>query len=49
MVKNPPAKVGSMGSISDLGISHMQLHLCATTVEPVLRSPGATTTEALVP
>ena len=40
MVKNPPANADDMGSIPDLGRSHMpqinQLSLGATAMEPVL-------------
>ena len=74
MVKNVPVNTGDMGSIPDLGRSHMsgglpstgshrvghdwsdlaaaaaahateQLSLYITTIEPVLQSPGTTTTE----
>ena len=38
-VKSPPADAGSPGSTPGLG-------LCATTIEPVLSSPGASTPEA---
>ena len=51
VVKNPPANAGDMGSSPGPGIPHAaeQLSLCATTTEPVLCSPRATTTEARVP
>ena len=52
MVRNLPANAGDIGSFPDLGrIPHAmeQLSLCATSTEPVLESPGATTTEAHVP
>ena len=47
MVKNLPANVGDMGSISDPGGPHMcgAMKPCVTTIEPVLSSPGATNTE----
>ena len=48
MVKNPPANAGDTGSVPNLGRSHMprQLNPCFTIAEPVLLSPGATTSEA---
>ena len=49
MVKNPPANVGDTGLISDLERSHMPLNMCYTISKPVLKSLGATTTEALAP
>ena len=49
VVKNPPANAGDTGLIPYLGRSHMQLSLCAITIEPVLYSQGATTTEACMP
>ena len=53
VVKNPPADTGDPRSIPGLGtkIPHAtgQLSPCSATTEPVLRSPGATTTEALRP
>ena len=45
MVKNLPVTAGDMGSIPDLGASHMQLSPYTTTTEPVLYSLGATATE----
>ena len=45
VVKNPGANARDMGSIPDLGRSHMPW---ATTTEPVLGSPEASTTEAHV-
>jgi len=51
VVKKLPAYSGDMGSIPNLGrFPHAaeQLSPCAITVEPVLLSPGATTTEACV-
>ena len=51
-VKNLPASARDMGSIPDLGRppdASLQLGWRATAMEPVLESPGATTTEALAP
>ena len=55
-VKNPPANAGDMGSIPDLGRSHMLrgdyahvpqlLSLCSRTWEPQLLRPHARTAEA---
>ena len=50
MVKNLPANAGDTGSIPDQGRSHLlrnKLSLCTTTVEPVLWSPGAATSEPM--
>ena len=52
MVKNPPANAGDMGSSTGPGKfprAAEQLNPCATTTEPVLYSPRATTTEARAP
>ena len=54
MVKKSPAKAGDTGSTSDLEITHRphaseRLSPCATAVERVLRSPGATAGEARSP
>ena len=52
VVKNPPASVGDVGSIPNSGRTpHAteQVHLCATTIEPVLQSLGAAATEAHMP
>ena len=51
VVKNPPANAGDLVYILMGKIPHAveQLRLCVTSVEPVLKSPGATTTEALAP
>ena len=49
MVKNPSANAGDTGSSTGSGkIAHAaeQLSPCATTTEPELYSPRATTTEA---
>ena len=48
VVKNPPANAGDTGSVPNLGRSHMprQLNPCFTIAEPVLLSPGTTTSEA---
>ena len=49
VIKNLPASAGDMGLILDLGkIPHAeeQLSPCATTIEPVLKSPGEETIEA---
>ena len=46
VVKNLPAKAGDTNPIPDPGRSCMQLSPCTTTAEPVLRSPGAATTES---
>ena len=46
VVKNPPANVTDMGSIPGPGGFHMQLSPWATTIEPVLESPGPAATEA---
>ena len=47
VVKNLLASAGDMGSIPDLGGSLCRAtSLCAITVEPVLQSPCATTTQA---
>ena len=47
MVENLPANAGDTGSIPGLGGSHMlqQLGPRAMTAEPVLESPGTTTTK----
>ena len=42
MVKNPPVNAGDVGSIPGSG-------MYATTIEPVLQSPGITTTEPTCP
>ena len=49
-MKNLPAKAGDTGLIPDLGRSHMEelLRPSATTIEPVLQSLGAPTTEPYV-
>ena len=59
VVKNPPAKVGDMGSSPGPGRSHMPwsnearapqlLSLCSRAREPQLLRPRATTTEARAP
>ena len=49
VVKNPPANEGDRGLIPDLGRFHMQLSPSITTIQPVLQSLGAATTEALKP
>ena len=49
VVKNPPASAGDTSSSPAPGRSHIaaeQLSPCATTAEPALCSPRATTTEA---
>ena len=52
-MRNPHASAGDMGSIPDLGGSHMpdaeQLSLCTTSAEPVPQNLGATTTGVRVP
>ena len=48
VVKNPPSNSGHVSSIPDLGRPHVppeQINPRATTIEPVLQSPGITTTE----
>ena len=49
VLKNPPANAGDTGLIPDLGRSHMKelLHPSATTIEPVLQSLEAPTTEPM--
>ena len=49
VVKNLPANAGDTGSSPGLGRSHMPPSPCATTTEPALYSPRATTTEAHAP
>ena len=47
VIKNLSASAGDMGSIPDLGGSLCRAtSLCAITIEPVLQSPCATTTQA---
>ena len=52
MKKNLPANPGDVDSIPDLGRSHMsteELSWYATTMESVLQSPRAASTEATCP
>ena len=47
MIKNLPANAGDTGLIPGPVKSHMQLSLCATTVESMLYSLGAIITEPM--
>ena len=51
VVKNLTADVVGTGSIPSPGIPHaiQQPSPCATTIKPVLKSPGAANTEASAP